>query len=286
MKLRIFDNTPEEIAASELNPENGMIHSNDRIYTMMCINGHGRFYTNTGEEFFVGPQDYVLVYQRDFQYDQQSSDFHVRSIVVDKAFLTHLLDPDFRLGLNKLFSRPRRLHVGKNQLELYEKITRFLKMLSHGEDMKEYRREIINGYLRVFTYTSLMNLEAISEETQGYNSKRENKVSDAFLDLVRKHFKEERCLHFYAKELGMSLRNLSFLVLKATGRHTTEWIEDYTIEEIKRLLAHSDMTVQAISYELNFSTPSHLIKYFKKVTGVTPREYRLNYQKSKKLAKS
>lgn len=287
MRLRIFDNTPEEIAASDRNPLNGMIHSDDRIYGMICLCGSGVFHAESGEMFEVNKQDCVLVYQRDFIFEDKSPDFTLRILQVDKNFLTHLLDPEFRQGLFKLFSRPRQIHLGRNQFDIYEKSTRFLRLLMKEHSMIEYKREIINGFLRVFTYTSLMNLERTGTNADpiGYNSKRENKVSDKFLDLVRNNFKENRTIIYYADRLGMSKRNLCSLVLKSTGRNATDWIEDYLVGEIKRLLAHTDMTVKSIAYELNFSSPSHLIKYFKKATGVTPREYRLNYQTSRAARK-
>lgn len=284
MKVRIFDNTPDEVAKIEFNQSNGMIHSLDRIYVLMCIRGSGRFFTTFGEEFFITPQNYILVHKRDFRFDQKSSDFRLRIIQVEKEFLHHLLDPEFRQGLNKLFSRPRMLHVGKNQFELYEKVTRFLRITIHNYDNIEYKREIIEGYLKVFTYTSLLDLEMLGTyDSRGYNSKRENTVSDRFMDLVRTHCREERGLQYYANRLGMSPRNLSLLVMKSTGRHASEWIDEYVMEEIKRSLVHSDISVQSISYEMNFSNPSHLIKFFKKNTGVTPREYRLSYQKSSNM---
>ncbi|MBR5856763.1 MAG: helix-turn-helix domain-containing protein [Bacteroidales bacterium] len=49
-------------------------------------------------------------------------------------------------------------------------------------------------------------------------------------------------------------------------------IEDYTITKIKALLLSTNMTIQQIGNQLNFPSQSVLGKYFKRVTGKSPKE--------------
>ncbi|MEA4905391.1 MAG: AraC family transcriptional regulator, partial [Petrimonas sp.] len=46
------------------------------------------------------------------------------------------------------------------------------------------------------------------------------------------------------------------------------------IMSAKILLKSSDSTIMQISEELNFPNPSYFGRYFKKATGMTPKEYR------------
>jgi AraC-like DNA-binding protein len=53
-----------------------------------------------------------------------------------------------------------------------------------------------------------------------------------------------------------------------------KWIDDYVIWETKALLKSTNMTVQQISDELNFPSQSFFGKYFKRLVGLSPLEYR------------
>jgi AraC-like DNA-binding protein len=46
------------------------------------------------------------------------------------------------------------------------------------------------------------------------------------------------------------------------------------IERVKELLVYGELTLSEISYQLNYSSVSHLGKQFKKVTGLTPSHYK------------
>jgi len=47
---------------------------------------------------------------------------------------------------------------------------------------------------------------------------------------------------------------------------------------MKDYLIHSELTVAEIAYELNFSEPNHLMRFFKNQTGMTTTEFLADYQ--------
>lgn len=55
-----------------------------------------------------------------------------------------------------------------------------------------------------------------------------------------------------------------------------KWIDDFVISDAMFLLRHSDMSVQQIAADLNFSNQSFFGKYFKEQTGYSPSNFRLN----------
>ena len=67
---------------------------------------------------------------------------------------------------------------------------------------------------------------------------------------------------------------LSTVVRTCTGRIASEWIERHVAQEAKALLKSTNMTVQQISNELNFPSQSFFGKFFKRLTGLSPKEYR------------
>ncbi len=95
-----------------------------------------------------------------------------------------------------------------------------------------------------------------------------------FVNLVSTEFRNERSVTFYAKKLCVTPKHLSATVKEVSGRTASQWIDSYVIAESKLKLRHSGMTIQEIATELNFPNQSFFGKYFKNLTGMSPRDYR------------
>ena len=68
---------------------------------------------------------------------------------------------------------------------------------------------------------------------------------------------------------------LQYTVLKeGTGKSPKAIIDDYLIHEIELQLKSTDNTVQEIAYRFGFSSQAHFTKFFKKLKGVSPTEFR------------
>lgn len=103
---------------------------------------------------------------------------------------------------------------------------------------------------------------------------RQGRLSDQFLALAQENFRTERFLDFYAKKMEVSPKHLSRTVKAQTGYTAVEWIERFVILEAKVMLKSSNLNIQEIAAELKFPTQSFFGKYFKKFTGMSPRDFR------------
>lgn len=99
-------------------------------------------------------------------------------------------------------------------------------------------------------------------------------IFDRFIHQVNLHCREERQLGFYADKLCLTERYLGTVVRQTSGVTAKEWIDRAVITAAKVMLRHSNQQVVEISYCLNFATPSFFCKYFKRLVGLTPQEYR------------
>lgn len=104
--------------------------------------------------------------------------------------------------------------------------------------------------------------------------KGKNHLSEKFISLVQQNFKQERFLNYYSEKIGVSAKHLSRSVKDLTGFSAVEWIDRYVILEAKVMLKATNLTIQQISDELNFTSQSFFGKYFKKHTGVSPKDFR------------
>lgn len=94
-----------------------------------------------------------------------------------------------------------------------------------------------------------------------------------FLDLVTQHHQQERTVQFYADKLCVTPKYLSMAIKEFSGRNPSDWICDYVIAEAKSLLHYSQISIQEVTFRLNFPTQSAFGKFFKQKTGYSPTEY-------------
>ena len=94
------------------------------------------------------------------------------------------------------------------------------------------------------------------------------------MQLLAENFRTERGVEFYADKMNLTPKHLSRVIRNFTGKSVHQWIDRIVVLEIKNLLRYSDMSIQQISYELNFPNPSFMGQYFKRVTGKTPGQFK------------
>lgn len=91
---------------------------------------------------------------------------------------------------------------------------------------------------------------------------------------VQRHLSDTVTAENIAKQLYISRPYLSTKFKEETGMSLSDYILKQKIDESKRLLRHSDKSLVAISNYLGFSSQSHFNRVFKKIVGITPKEYR------------
>lgn len=83
---------------------------------------------------------------------------------------------------------------------------------------------------------------------------------------------EKLSVHF-----GISIHYLGKYFKKQTGETLQGYISNYKLRLIETRLLHSDMRINEIAYELNYTDESHLNRAFKKFKGISPSEYRKQF---------
>lgn len=115
----------------------------------------------------------------------------------------------------------------------------------------------------------------------------ENPISNQNANLLRRFvellergdYKINREVSFYASKLFVTPKYLSEVYKKVSGRPATFWIDRFTIAEITRKLRNTDLTLTAISEDLNFSSISYFSRYVFRTIGVSPTEFRQSEDK-------
>ena len=80
---------------------------------------------------------------------------------------------------------------------------------------------------------------------------------------------------YFAEKASLSTGYFSNLIKKETGMSPKDLITLQLIDEAKRRLVETTQDISVIAYSLGFDYPAHFTRLFKKVTGLTPTQYRL-----------
>lgn len=98
------------------------------------------------------------------------------------------------------------------------------------------------------------------------------------LNYINNHLNDSIRIEEIAKHVGISRNYLLTKFKEETLMSIVDYIKLIKIEEAKRLLMYSHLTIIEISEVLNFSSQSYFSAIFKELTGITPKEYRKSYR--------
>lgn len=98
------------------------------------------------------------------------------------------------------------------------------------------------------------------------------------MEYIALHYSENLTLQIVADTVHVSKNYFSVLFKKQTGQNFIDYLIELRIREAKRLLAKDDVRISAISESTGFNDVNYFRKLFKKITGLTPLEYREKHQ--------
>ena len=130
------------------------------------------------------------------------------------------------------------------------------------------------------TYNALYNLHRnmLRQFTQMVYDVQQNRAESALVARVHQYIDAnvdaELSVQSIADALGINRSYLSTQFKKESGINLNQFINQIKLEEAKRLLQVTDKSISDIAVLLHFSSQSHFQAVFKKIIGMTPKEYR------------
>lgn len=135
-----------------------------------------------------------------------------------------------------------------------------------------YHDNIVRSLCEAMFYETLSLYSGHIKEI-GNVGRRKMELLFDFVSLVEKNFKQRRDVSFYAQSLCITPKHLSAVLKETSSRTAHQWIDSYVVLEAKMMLKERQMSVKEVSSALNFANQSFFGKFFKKETGMSPREF-------------
>ncbi len=146
-------------------------------------------------------------------------------------------------------------------------------------------KEVVLGEILFNKELSIEDIKSINDilKIEGFeiieelNTKIVNKVKTLIIENI--HYGKHKLLYqnysgFLASNLGIEYAQISRIFSEKENKTIEKYIIQQKIERVKELLNYNELTLSQISYELNYSSPQHLSRQFKKTVGITPSQYK------------
>jgi len=220
-------------------------------------------------DFIMIPPGHVMEIQK------SSDDYLVSLLVISPSFLQNLkhLYPFYfehvEYRYNSVF------HLSDEQYEGMQghfMMLQAISQLSHPErdELLVKQMEIGTQLIEIYLHENGLTAPGLTPAQQLFSR---------FKNAIVNHFQECHEVQYYAQLLCLSPKYFGSVIKKQTGISANEWITGYIIVQAKSLLRHSkSLNIQQISHQLGFSDPAAFTRYFKANTGMTPKEYREQWE--------
>ncbi|MDF2924857.1 MAG: DNA-binding protein AraC-type [Paenibacillaceae bacterium] len=119
---------------------------------------------------------------------------------------------------------------------------------------------LLHKYMQLLDYTML--------------DEGRSKTVDKIIDYIRSNYKKDIGINDISSHAGLSYSHARRIFKAETGTNMVDYINTIRINEAKELLTNPELSVKNIALALGYNNDQSFERYFKKLVGATPREYR------------
>lgn len=241
----------------------------DVTTAVFVMSGSSDIVINMKSYHVEAPSFFIILPDTVVQFIGVSADADAFCIIMSKEFFADMIsDASMSFKLHNIFyNNPV---VNMENAWVFSLYKDMLRSLLHSPE-NEYKIEAARHLTLTIFYGYMLRRQNVPVDKA---QSRQEKILEDFLNLLRTYYSEHREVSFYADRLCLTAKYLSTAVKEASGRTPLDWIDEYVTMAAKAMLKSSGMSIDEISVRLNFASLSLFGKFFKRVTGQSPRMYR------------
>ena len=243
----------------------------DKCLTGICTRGEARFtllgvkrVIKQNEIFCFLPGHFVAI-------DGVSDDFEAHYGIISESFIKDVTSRFPNVMFDYLIahpSMPMTLAAMDEALRYFDLIELKIK-----EKYNLFQKDIIFNILYSYAL-DMYNMINRDLPNLPLGKTANERIFDKFTLLAYHHLKENNPVTYYADALNITPKHLSKVVKMIKGVSVKQWLDGLMMQDLKQILINTQMSVQEISDEYNFSSADAFHHFFKKHTGMSPSNYR------------
>jgi len=166
-------------------------------------------------------------------------------------------------------------------IELFFQIKRALPYYSENES--SLAGSFLNSILKLQDLRELkavcsMQLEQVISDMKDQRETEINSLGQKVRKYLAENYHRDISMDDAAKETNLSYHYFSKFFKDSMGKSFVEYLTELRVEKSRELLRETNDSIKEICYKIGYSDPNYYCKIFKKVTGMTPTEFRENQQ--------
>jgi transcriptional regulator GlxA family with amidase domain len=187
----------------------------------------------------------------------------------------------FRTLFPKIDLQPDRLITDENGLYTNGGAFSFLNLILHLVE-KYFDRQTAIFCSKVFQIE--MDRESQSEFIifQGQKTHGDELIREA-QQYIERNIQEKISMEQLSSSFALGRRNFDRRFIKATGNSPLEYTQRVKIEAAKKAFETSRKQINEVMYEVGYSDTKAFREIFRKITGMSPLEYRTKYNKDARV---
>lgn len=204
---------------------------------------------------------------------ESSPDYSLTVIMHALAFEQEMTKRRMTHDLNKFHETPACL-LTDEEMAQYIKAVDMLELISNTPVSRyPHRHDMLMAQTDIMVEMLDACRREIDEEERTVN--RNRSVFNTFCNLLAAHYREQHEVAFYAEKAHLTARHFSVIIKEVVGISASDYIEQYLTKQAKNLLStRPDLSVQQISYHLGYADAPSFCRFFKRLTGLTPKDFR------------
>lgn len=96
----------------------------------------------------------------------------------------------------------------------------------------------------------------------------------SFQRSMKQSYTPQKTINEYARELYITSVHLNRICQTTVGKSALQVVHEFFFLEAKKYLKHTEYSVSEIAYRLNFDDPAYFSRFFSKLAGCSPKQFR------------